>query len=588
MADNWWENDKVASSVEVKAAADPVQQFKKTYGDAAKKAGDKLGVDPQLILGQWGEETGYGKKVIPGTNNLGNIKGAGVSARDNQLGTTDTYAKFDNPDAFADNYADLIQRKYPNAVGAGKDIDKFTSGLKGYAQDPQYASKIKGASNRVGEITADKWWEKDKKLEDSNNIKPVRNTAIQKDADESGKLYDPRNLLAGGEMLLNMGSSMVAKPVSEVMGLAATAKEAISPTPGGGDPRGFMNEMQRKMTYEPRTYLGQKFAQYNPVSLAGQGVNAVSGGVGGLVRGDAAPNSLRDRAASGVQEGINQGVGLLGAKVAAPSIDAIPRIMRTQSENLMQSALKPTLSELKNGSAATAIQTMLDDNIPLSKSGVMKIRERIDNLNESISNSIQKSTGSVGVSEVMPYIKEQLDKFKKQVNPESDIASVKQAWKEFKQNPIVTESNGRIPLPAAQELKQGTYQQLNKKYGEMGSASIEAQKAIARGLKEGIAKNAPEVVQFNREESRLIRTMPIVERRVLADANKNPNGLALLAKDPTSWAMFLADRSAQFKALMARVLNDSRSGVKSGVSMVAAPITVSPYTIQPQLSQDKK
>jgi flagellum-specific peptidoglycan hydrolase FlgJ len=124
--------------------------FVRAYGGAAQRVGQALGVDPNVVLGQWGLETGWGKSIIPGTNNLGNIKdfsGAGVAATDNQTGSVDKYMQFASPDAFADHYADLIRRKFPGAVGAGADAAKFGAGLKagGYAQDPQYAAKIQAA-----------------------------------------------------------------------------------------------------------------------------------------------------------------------------------------------------------------------------------------------------------------------------------------------------------------------------------------------------------------------------------------------------------------------------------------------------------
>ena len=39
----------------------------------AERVGAKLGVDPAYLIGQWGLETGWGKSVIPGTNNLFNF-----------------------------------------------------------------------------------------------------------------------------------------------------------------------------------------------------------------------------------------------------------------------------------------------------------------------------------------------------------------------------------------------------------------------------------------------------------------------------------------------------------------------------------
>lgn len=152
-----------SSTVPSNAPASTIDAFKTKYGAAAAKAGAALGVDPSLVLGQWGEETAWGKKVIPGTNNLGNIKApTGVKARDNQTGTADSYAKFDSPDAFADRYVDLIKTTYPGAVGAGNDPKKFTAGLQGYAQDPKYANKVQAASAAVGQgspaAASDDWY----------------------------------------------------------------------------------------------------------------------------------------------------------------------------------------------------------------------------------------------------------------------------------------------------------------------------------------------------------------------------------------------------------------------------------------------
>jgi len=125
--------------------------FSARYGAAAEKAAKALGVDPKVVLGQWGLETGWGKSVIPGTNNLGNIKdfgGGGVAATDNMTGSRDKYRAYETPDQFVDDYVSLIQRKYPNAVNA-KTPEEFAKALKsgGYAEDPGYVSKVKTAAS---------------------------------------------------------------------------------------------------------------------------------------------------------------------------------------------------------------------------------------------------------------------------------------------------------------------------------------------------------------------------------------------------------------------------------------------------------
>ncbi|WP_161793195.1 glucosaminidase domain-containing protein [Bordetella avium] len=130
------------------------EEFARLYGPAAARAGQALGVDPAVLLGQFGLETGWGKSIVPGTNNLGNIKdfrGGGVPAVDNMTGSRDSYRKYESPDAFFDDYVDLIQRKYPNAVGVGDDAAKFGRALKfgGYAEDPAYVPKVAGATNAI-------------------------------------------------------------------------------------------------------------------------------------------------------------------------------------------------------------------------------------------------------------------------------------------------------------------------------------------------------------------------------------------------------------------------------------------------------
>ncbi len=122
-------------------------QFKMVYGPAAERAGKAIGVDPGILLAQFGLETGWGKSIIPGTNNLGNIKdfsGYGVAATDNMTGSRDKYRAYESLDAFADDYASLINRRYKSAVGAGSDARKFAQALKagGYAEDPAYVEKL--------------------------------------------------------------------------------------------------------------------------------------------------------------------------------------------------------------------------------------------------------------------------------------------------------------------------------------------------------------------------------------------------------------------------------------------------------------
>lgn len=128
-----------------------VQGFIQQYAPVAADVGQRIGVAPDVLLGQWGLETGWGKSVVPGTNNLGNIKGPGVAATDNQTGSNDQYRAYSSPQAFGNDFANLISSNYKGAVGTGSDASAYGKALKagGYATDGNYANKLSGAVGMV-------------------------------------------------------------------------------------------------------------------------------------------------------------------------------------------------------------------------------------------------------------------------------------------------------------------------------------------------------------------------------------------------------------------------------------------------------
>lgn len=116
--------------------------------------------------------------------------------------------------------------------------------------------------------------------------------------------------------------------------------------------------------------------------------------------------------------------------------------------------------------------------------------------------------------------------------------------------------NGKqIPAKLAHEIKKGTYQALTgKAYGEVGSASQEAQKALARGLREEIGAAVPQVVGPLAEQSALMNAFNVANRGAQIGRNKNVFGLGMLANNPVAGAGFALDRSQMFKSLLARGL----------------------------------
>lgn len=87
---------------------------------AAKIAAAKLGVDPSIIFAQWAHETNDFKDYkAKDFNNFGGVRPAGKNTG---------WQHFDSPNAFAEYYAGMIQRKYKGSVGA-KNSDDYVKGL---------------------------------------------------------------------------------------------------------------------------------------------------------------------------------------------------------------------------------------------------------------------------------------------------------------------------------------------------------------------------------------------------------------------------------------------------------------------------
>ncbi len=225
---------------------------------------------------------------------------------------------------------------------------------------------------------------------------------------------------------------------------------------------------------------------------------------------------------------------------------------------LMGTAVKPTLAQHKSGDAAVAIETMLQNGISPNMKGVEKLQGLIDNADAKITQGIADSNAQVFMPHVADRLNDTRTTFLNQVAPNAgphgfgDIDVINDVENSFLNHPQYP--GPLISVQDAQKLKQGTYRILNGKYGEQGSAMTEAQKALARGLKEEIAQAVPGVSDANAELSKLLKTLGVTERRAFMAQNNNPMGLGLLSPTKAGLLAFLADRNAAIKALAARGL----------------------------------
>lgn len=366
------------------------------------------------------------------------------------------------------------------------------------------------------------------------------------------------------EPLLAMGSGIAGKAAGDVAGMGAIPLHAAGATQT--EPKDVQASVRESMSYAPRDPAAQAILKL--LGLPGEAIGYAARKAGEAMAPPTA-GPLRAALGSGMTEAIEQSPAFLGLKTPAGAA-SLSRSMESGAKRTMQSALKPSVKALETGKAEKAIQTMLDEGINVSKGGVEKMGGMVDDLNSRIAKAIANSPASIDKVAVAKRLLDPYRKFMKQVNSLDDVAAIQGAFQEFMNHPLLAGKD--IPVQLAQEMKQGTYRALKDKAytGEMKSASIEAQKALARGLKEEIAAAVPEVRALNAQESRLLTALPMVERRVMVAANKNPIGLGWLAKNPTHLAAWMADRSELFKSLVARMLH---AGSKNVPSMaLAGPI----------------
>lgn len=252
--------------------------------------------------------------------------------------------------------------------------------------------------------------------------------------------------------------------------------------------------------------------------------------------------------------------------IAGGALSNVPAVLESSKNlapGLMQSALKPILSQLQPGDAQKAIKTLLEEDVSPNFAGLNKLGGKVDELNSEISSLVHTSPTTISKQKVMDIANQIRPQLNLPVNSQEDIKTLNDVINKFASHPLL-QSSEEISVPLAQEMKQATYRSLgDKAYGELGSASRESQKALARGLKEQIAEKVPAVQELNKRESDLLNAMNIIERRALLEGNKNPLGLGTLTPSKEMFGLHMMDKSGSIKAKLAREL------YKMGVSSKA-------------------
>jgi hypothetical protein len=253
-------------------------------------------------------------------------------------------------------------------------------------------------------------------------------------------------------------------------------------------------------------------AKDNPAQMAGNLV-------GGAVLGEAAAPAAQAAA------------NLAGS--AAKTVGSRALLLGKTPAEAYESALKPSTT-LTDAERSQLVQTGLQNKIPVSKSGVEDIGNLIDDYNNKIKAEIATDPNRpIDPNAVATRADAAKAKFKNQVNAQGDLNAIEASKQQFLTEQGATPATATSPAqPApmmraedAQAMKQGTYRILAGKFGEQGSAAVEAQKSLARGLKEEIANQFPEISNLNAAESKLLDLQPVLERAVARSSNHQLIGI---------------------------------------------------------------
>lgn len=307
----------------------------------------------------------------------------------------------------------------------------------------------------------------------------------------------------------------------------------------------------------------KRTAYTDPVGFAGD-ASVILGGLGGLTRGvaSALPKASRAAAITGdISKGLSTTSTLTNpaeAVAAANPLRYIPKkVTDPIARGMYQTILKPSTANTEAENAAI-INTGLQEGVPLTPKGRRGLQSKIDAIDQNVENYVQQGDAAglkVDPTEVAKATDRSKAKFGTQVNPATDLAAISKAKQEFldkhsKSVPYTTirpvspaagggyvptgSATSQIPqdlsLAEAQAEKRGTYTQLRGKYGELSSADVEAQKDLARGLKEEVYKQIQQkygvdLAAAGKREGALLDLDSAIERFLNRHGNNQAFGL---------------------------------------------------------------
>ena len=402
-------------------------------------------------------------------------------------------------------------------------------GQKVKAKYPDYAS-ISDAD--LGKKVAAKYPEYQSQITEGSKLQTFKNVAntVNQGARDLfvGQVKGLGSTLAGAASLGEKGLNYASEKLFPNLGIKGSdqtqgnklQQTALAPQ-GIAQNVGFASEqIGELMTPVGAGALGSKLATMTP--KLGKAGGAVLSLGKGLISGT--ENALKTAVQSGgdgTQTATSFGVG---AAVPIAS-DVLKKPITKLAERIYQSALKPSEDALAQG----VVKTGLKEKVWLTKGGVEKAAQKIDDLESQLDEAIK-----AGAAEGKTIPTDGLKKFVDPIRGWFETVDVKasKAAQEYIDDTLKTfkkKYGNEIPIEEAQKLKVNTMRLIRNSYGELSNVQKETQKQMARFLKEGIVEKSPVVGDVNSRLKSLYALDEALGKASRRIGNLNLLGLGLKA-----------------------------------------------------------
>lgn len=306
----------------------------------------------------------------------------------------------------------------------------------------------------------------------------------------------------------------------------------------------------------------------------GRYAEAVGHGAAALLPlvGPAAAQTGEQIGSGDVAGGLGRGTALaLAPTITEGALKLGKNLLQRGSLRLMQSALKPSDALVNTRRAAgfptkqAVAQAVLDERRIITPRSLAKAQDALDATDAAAQQALTQGAGAgvtVSPDPILNAIQRQATgTFGRQINAAPDVNAIESVAQSFQANPHLprTAQGDLAPIPAslAHEFASNTGTNLRGKFGRLGGATVEAEKAAREAITSQLRNGIPALEPLWANEARQITVRDALEKALARTANRDPIGIGGIigaVKNPALALTAMADRSAVAKSMLANGL----------------------------------